>query len=79
MITIRMFNPFRFLLRVLKDFGFGKQSMEDLVLEDAVMLCKIIDDKMLDKEIDVHDFCEVTAIAVVSSLWNLIAGRRYSG
>ncbi|OXU28287.1 hypothetical protein TSAR_003385 [Trichomalopsis sarcophagae] len=66
----------RFLLKVLKDFGFGKQSMEDLVLEDASMLCNILMDKMLDTAIDVHDFSEVTAIAVISSLWNLIAGRR---
>ncbi|XP_023317762.1 methyl farnesoate epoxidase-like [Trichogramma pretiosum] len=66
----------RFLLKALKDFGFGKQSMEDLVLQDVEMLCDIVRNQMLDKAMDVHDFCEITAIAVVSSLWNLIAGRR---
>lgn len=67
---------YRFLLKVLKDFGFGKQCMEDLVLEDTNMLCNILRDKMLDTAINVHDFSEVTAIAVISSLWHLIAGRR---
>ena len=68
---------YRFLLRALKDFGYGKQSMETLILEDVNMLCNMIRDKMLDVEIDVHDFYEVVAIAVISSLWNLIAGKRY--
>lgn len=50
--------------------------MEDLVLEDTNMLCNIVRDKMLDTEVNVHDFSEVTAIAVISSLWNLVAGKR---
>ncbi|XP_014208512.1 methyl farnesoate epoxidase-like [Copidosoma floridanum] len=66
----------RFALKVLKDFGFGKQTMETLVLEDARMLGDIIKDGMLDRRVDVHELCESTAIAVISSLWNLIAGRR---
>ncbi|XP_058800845.1 methyl farnesoate epoxidase-like [Phymastichus coffea] len=66
----------RFLLKILKDFGFGKQSMEELTLEDAAALCDIIHEKMLDRPIDIHEFCQVTAVAVISSLWSLIAGKR---
>ncbi|XP_011501505.1 PREDICTED: probable cytochrome P450 305a1 [Ceratosolen solmsi marchali] len=66
----------RFALKVLKDFGFGTRTMEGLVLEDTHMLCSIISDKMLDKNINIQEFGEVTAMAVISSLWNLIAGKR---
>jgi hypothetical protein len=50
--------------------------MEELVLEDTNMLCDIINKKMIDKDVRIQDLGEVTAIAVISSLWNLIAGKR---
>lgn len=66
-------------MKVLRDFGYSKHTMEELLREDAEMLCKIIKNKMLGKEVYVHEFCEIAAIAVVSGLWTLVAGERYYG
>jgi hypothetical protein len=32
----------RFMLRNLKDFGFGKSSMEDMLQDEAVKLCSCL-------------------------------------
>ena len=32
----------RFTLRVLRDFGFGKSSMEDTLLDEVDKLCELI-------------------------------------
>ncbi|CAG7723409.1 unnamed protein product [Allacma fusca] len=64
----------RFTLRHLRDFGFGKNSMEGLVLEEV--------DELLGwlKSQGNNPVCLNTKfnLAVVNSLWRIITGSRFS-
>lgn len=61
----------RFTLRHLRDFGFGKRSMEEFIMEE-------IEDTI--KEITQKEIVQVTglfSIATLNVLWRMIAGARY--
>ncbi|CAL8107080.1 unnamed protein product [Orchesella dallaii] len=65
----------RFTLRQLRDFGFGKSSMETLIMNEVT---EFIDglDASNGKSIDniQHRF----SVAVVNALWTIVSGERYS-
>ena len=62
----------RFSLRVLKDFGFGKSSMEGLIHDEVVAFNEHLA-KDAGKVINLrHRF----NISVVNALWTLITGKR---
>ncbi|XP_070151844.1 methyl farnesoate epoxidase [Polyergus mexicanus] len=65
----------RFILRTLKEFGFGKMAMEDIILNDAVSLTSIIES--LAKLGPITNLHNITSIAVLNSVWTLIAGSRF--
>ncbi|KAL6267703.1 hypothetical protein P5V15_000774 [Pogonomyrmex californicus] len=65
----------RFALRTLKEFGFGKVTMEDIILNDAISLTSTIES--LAKLGPITNLYNITSIAVLNSLWTLIAGSRY--
>ena len=64
----------RFALRNLRDFGFGKKSMEGVAQEDIVELIN-----GLKKEVG-HpiETSRRFSTAVLSSLWNIIAGEKFA-
>ena len=64
----------RFALRHLKDFGFGKSSMEDLVLDEAK---ELIND--IKAEIGTNDKVTINErfnLAIVNALWKIITSKR---
>jgi methyl farnesoate epoxidase/farnesoate epoxidase len=64
----------RFTLRQLRDFGFGKKSMEGLIMEEL----KEIVEWMKSKEgFPVEDIKGKMTIAVINSLWTILSGHRY--
>ncbi|EFN67203.1 Probable cytochrome P450 305a1 [Camponotus floridanus] len=65
----------RFVLKTLKEFGFGKMAMEDIILNDAVSLTSIIES--LAKLGPITNLHNLTSIAVLNSLWTLVAGSRF--
>ncbi|KAL0121780.1 hypothetical protein PUN28_006919 [Cardiocondyla obscurior] len=65
----------RFILRTLKEFGFGNVTMEDMILNDAVSLTTTIES--LGKLGPISNLYNITSIAVLNSLWTLVAGSRY--
>ncbi|XP_072754318.1 methyl farnesoate epoxidase [Anoplolepis gracilipes] len=65
----------RFVLKTLKEFGFGKMAMEDIILNDAVSLTNIIES--LAKLGPITDLHNITSIAVLNSLWTIVAGSRF--
>ncbi|XP_051176228.1 uncharacterized protein LOC127291258 [Leptopilina boulardi] len=65
----------RFSLKYLKEFGFGKRSMEDLILENAVSLTIKIE-KKIEQENIIEYFCQISNIAVLNNLWCFIAGTK---
>ncbi|KYM98161.1 hypothetical protein ALC62_11152 [Cyphomyrmex costatus] len=65
----------RFVLRTLKEFGFGNVTMEDIILNNAVSLTNTIES--LTKLGPITNLYNITSIAVLNSLWTLVAGTRF--
>jgi hypothetical protein len=64
----------RFTLRQLRDFGFGKNSMEETIMVEVnefLDILKAQGEKPLDK------MKEKLLLAVVNSVWSISAGSRY--
>ncbi|XP_050446362.1 methyl farnesoate epoxidase-like [Cataglyphis hispanica] len=65
----------RFVLRTLKEFGFGKMAMEDIILNDAVSLTNTIES--LAKLGPIANLHNITSIPILNTLWTLVAGSRF--
>ena len=64
----------RFALRHLKDFGFGRSSMEDLILDEAKELISDI-----KAEIGTNDKVTINErfnLTIVNALWKIITSKR---
>ena len=59
-------------LHILKNFGFGKNVMEEMIDDEVNKLLQHIDDQWIDIPLDVSRFFNITALA---SLWRLISGE----
>lgn len=59
-------------LHTLRDFGFGKGVLEDIIEEEIDNLIHHIDNHCLDQPVDVRKFFN---ISVLASLWRIISGE----
>jgi hypothetical protein len=64
----------RFALRNLRDFGFGRKTMESMAQEDIV---ELINGFKRDTGLPI-DTARRFSTAVLSSLWNIIAGQKFA-
>ncbi|CAL8142838.1 unnamed protein product [Orchesella dallaii] len=65
----------RFVVRQLRDFGFGKTSMESIIMEEVNEL----GDRLASlKGEPVSNMKGFLSLATVNSLWSIVAGKRYS-
>lgn len=70
----------RFVLRHLREFGFGKRTMAELVQEEAVQL---VDDfkakiaKSKDGKGEIFEMRDAFSVGVLNTLWSMMASRRY--
>ena len=62
------------MIRNLKDFGFGKSAMEDLILDEAKEL--IIDLKSKIQNDNNVDINQLFNLPIINSLWKIITGKR---
>ncbi|XP_033223069.1 methyl farnesoate epoxidase-like isoform X2 [Belonocnema kinseyi] len=69
-------NNRRFALKHLKELGFGKKTMEDIILENALSLIQTIEKKAKDGLIE--DFTHMSSIAILNNTWSFIAGSKFS-
>ncbi|XP_016914993.1 methyl farnesoate epoxidase-like isoform X1 [Apis cerana] len=65
----------RFALKTLKQFGFGKNSMEHILQHDAIALTNIIIE--LTKDGTIKNIRSIISAAVLSNLWLLIDGTKF--
>jgi len=63
----------RFTLRQLRDFGFGKNSMELLIMEEVKEILNWM--KSMEGK-PIGGIKEKMSLAVVNSLWTIISGER---
>ena len=62
----------RFMLRNLRDFGFGKTSMEDLFHDEVEKLCEV-----LSRRCDVPiSLAGTMNISIVNALWSILVGEK---
>jgi len=64
----------RFALRRLRDFGLGKSSMEDLILEEIRGLFNKLDDQINTP----LSMSLIYNVSVINALWTLLSGQRLS-
>ncbi|ODN05797.1 Cytochrome P450 2J5 [Orchesella cincta] len=65
----------RFTLRQLRDFGFGKNTMEMLIMDEVNDFAERIKNA---KGAPVGEIKKLLSLAVVNSLWTIVSGKRYS-
>lgn len=71
----------RFVLRHLREFGFGKRTMAELVQEEAVQL---VDDfkeqiaKSKDGKGEIFAMRDAFSVGVLNTLWSMMASKRYN-
>ena len=59
-------------LHILRDFGYGKNALEEIIEEEVDNLIEHIEQNCLDMPMDVNRFFN---IIVLSSLWRLLSGE----
>ncbi|XP_017882731.1 methyl farnesoate epoxidase-like [Ceratina calcarata] len=68
-------NQRRFALKTLKQYGFGKNSMEEMLKHDAITLTNVVLE--LTRRGTIKTISSVVSAAVLSSLWFLIDGTKF--
>lgn len=64
----------RFLLRQLREFGFGKSAMEALIMEEVEEL--IFRLRLMEGQ-PIKDVKKILNLAVVNALWTVVGGERF--
>merc|ERR1712142_284634 len=64
----------RFSLKTLRDIGFGKTSMEDLIQEEIATVCKKLEADQNSK--GYVQMSQKFNIPVVSALWRIMTGEK---
>jgi len=63
----------RFTLRALRDFGFGKASMEEMIHEEVLMFLEVIK----KAEGEPFDFGNKFNLPILNALWRVTVGTRF--
>jgi len=63
----------RFSLRTLRDFGFGKTKMEDMIKEEVELFLDLIK----KTEGEPFDFCTKFNLPIVNALWRICLGQKF--
>lgn len=70
----------RFVLRHLREFGFGKRTMAELVQDEAVQLVDDFKEKIRNSKNgtgEVFSMRDAFSVGVLNTLWSMMASRRY--
>lgn len=64
----------RFTLRQLRDFGYGKEAMEDLIMDEVREFIAGLESK---EGASLGGIKELFSVPVINSLSRIVSGRRY--
>ena len=62
----------RFTLKTLKDFGFGKKSLESVLLEESDRMVEFF----VEKNSEPIYVQTLFNLAILNVLWTIVAGKR---
>ncbi|KAL3275952.1 hypothetical protein HHI36_020686 [Cryptolaemus montrouzieri] len=68
----------RFILRQLREFGFGRKNMSNMIEEESNHMIHDIRDMMNNNESVTVDMESLFNIHILNTLWTMLAGIRYS-
>ncbi|KAI6171091.1 (pine wood nematode) hypothetical protein [Aphelenchoides bicaudatus] len=71
-------NQRRFALRFLRDFGLGKNQMQDRIMDEVQCIIEQTNQEIKSGFVDEHDFYKKTDIAIGSIINSLIFGYRFT-
>jgi len=63
----------RFALRTLRDFGFGKSSMEEMIKEEV----ELFTEEIRKSKGEPFDFINKFNLPILNALWNVTVGQRF--
>jgi cytochrome P450 len=68
----------RFSIRTLRDFGFGRQKGQDVIMEEELTdLVNRLNERLVEEK-GVINMCQFFNISVLNILWSMMAGERFS-
>lgn len=67
----------KFVIRHLRDFGFGRRDMGEMVESEAEDLVKSVMNKMVDGKA-IIPMADIFGVSVLNTLWMMMAGVRYN-
>jgi cytochrome P450 len=67
----------RFALRRLRDWGFGKITLEGLIQEEIQETCEEMDEKVKENK-GIVPIANAFGVPVINILWAVVAGKRFS-
>ncbi len=62
-------------MRHLKDFGFGRSSMEDMIKDEAIELVEDLK-KQISESDGVLKISQIFNLAILNALWKIITSKR---
>ena len=66
----------RFALRHLKDFGFGRSSMETFIMDEIQELIQDLKSKIQNESNELN-LAQSFNLSVLNGLWKIMTGKRY--
>lgn len=67
----------RFMLRQLKEFGFGRKSMSSLIEEEAAHMVEYLRETIRNNDSNIFNMEMIFNVPILNTLWKMIAGTRY--
>lgn len=68
----------RFVLRHLREFGFGRRTMAAMVEEESEDLVRMFMDKIKPAQSAIVSMKDVFGVSVLNTLWTMMANNRYN-
>ncbi|CAB4054095.1 CYP2J [Lepeophtheirus salmonis] len=66
----------RFMLSTLKNFGFGRSSMEDMLMEEATLFVNFLNEENIQTGGNIR-IANLFNIGILNVLWRIVAGTRF--
>ncbi|KAJ3662579.1 hypothetical protein Zmor_006920 [Zophobas morio] len=68
----------RFILRQLREFGFGRKNMSAMIEEETGIMVESFKKMLAGKSSFTHNMASAFSIHILNTLWMMMAGIRYS-